>query len=502
MDSSAKIDAGLASYAARQAALFRLTDKLHRADTPTAIYDAALSALFDGLNCDRASILLYDDAKVMRFVAWRGLSDRYRKAVDGHSPWRPDEKAAAPICVADFSATDQPDVLKQTIAGEGIVALAFIPLVANGRLIGKFMTYYNKRHDFTADETDLALTIARQLAFSLSRLGAEEGRQRAEGARAHLAAIVESSDDAIVGKNLDGIIQSWNKGAERLFGYGAEEAIGKSVTLLIPPERLHEEPEIIGRIRKGERVDHYETVRRRKDGSLFDISLTVSPIKNADGEIIGASKIARDITERKRAEAQRTLLIDELNHRVKNTLATVISIARQSFANPNTDEARTSFDSRIRRLAQTHSRLSEASWSGVALATIVADELGPYRRDDGANLRIEGPSITLSPKSALMLGLAVHELATNAAKHGALSTKAGTVSVNWRLAGPDRRLQFDWVESGGPLVAAPGRSGFGRLLLERALVSDLKCDVELDFAPQGLHCAISLPLGEHAAVAK
>src|SRR5687767_213081 len=178
MDSSAKIDAGLASYAARQAALFWLTDKLHRADTPTAIYDAALSALFDGLNCDRASILLYDDAKVMRFVAWRGLSDRYRKAVDGHSPWRPDEKAAAPICVADFSATDQPDVLKQTIAGEGIVALAFIPLVANGRLIGKFMTYYNKRHDFTADETDLALTIARQLAFSLSRLGAEEGRQR------------------------------------------------------------------------------------------------------------------------------------------------------------------------------------------------------------------------------------------------------------------------------------------------------------------------------------
>ncbi|HYC56033.1 MAG TPA: PAS domain S-box protein, partial [Candidatus Binatia bacterium] len=323
-------------------------------------------------------------------------------------------------------------------------------------------------------------------------------RKRAEGAREHLAAIVQSSDDAIIGKNLNGVIVSWNQGAERVFGYGPAQAIGKPVTMLIPEERLHEEPEILSRIRRGERIDHYETVRRRRDGTLIDISLTVSPIKNQKGEVIGASKIARDITERKRAEAQRTLLIDELNHRVKNTLATVISIARQSFANPNTEEARRAFDSRLRGLAQTHGRLSESSWSGVRLDTILADELGPYRRHDGSNLLLEGPVVTLEPKAALLMGLALHELATNAAKHGALSTEAGMVSVTWRLRESDRTLHLDWLESGGPRVEAPQRSGFGRLLLERALASDLKCDVRLDFAPTGLHCAIALPLSEQA----
>ncbi|HEX4342281.1 MAG TPA: PAS domain S-box protein [Verrucomicrobiae bacterium] len=117
----------------------------------------------------------------------------------------------------------------------------------------------------------------------------------------HYAAIVESSDDAIISKNLNGIIQSWNKGAERIFGYTAEEVIGKSVTILIPEGRLDEEPAIIGRIRAGERIDHYETIRKRKDGTLLNISITVSPIKNDAGQIIGASKIGRDITEAKKA---------------------------------------------------------------------------------------------------------------------------------------------------------------------------------------------------------
>ena len=127
-------------------------------------------------------------------------------------------------------------------------------------------------------------------------------RKRAEEAARQLASIVESSDDAIVGKDLDGIIRTWNRGAERLFGYKAEEVIGKSIDILIPPDRLDEEPGILARVRRGDRVDHYETVRRRKDGCLIDVSLTVSPMRDAKGTIVGASKIARDITDRKRAE--------------------------------------------------------------------------------------------------------------------------------------------------------------------------------------------------------
>ena len=126
-------------------------------------------------------------------------------------------------------------------------------------------------------------------------------RLSGEGAAQHYAAIVESSADAILSKDLNGVIMSWNKGAELLFGYTAEEAVGKPVTILIPVERHDEEPRILERVRRGENIDHYETIRQRKDGSLIDISLTVSPIKNEKGEIVAASKIARDITESKRA---------------------------------------------------------------------------------------------------------------------------------------------------------------------------------------------------------
>jgi PAS domain S-box-containing protein len=143
-------------------------------------------------------------------------------------------------------------------------------------------------------------------------------RKRAEQAAEELASIVESSDDAIVSKDLDGIIRTWNRGAERLFGYKAAEVIGRPITILIPPDRLDEEPGILARMRRGEPVDHYETVRRHKDGSLIDVSLTVSPTRDAKGAIVGASKIARDITERRRAEERL---------RVQHTVAQILAEA-------------------------------------------------------------------------------------------------------------------------------------------------------------------------------
>src|SRR5205823_2196757 len=143
-------------------------------------------------------------------------------------------------------------------------------------------------------------------------------RKRAERVTRQLAWIVETSDDAIVSKDLNGVIATWNRGAERLFGYLAQEVIGKSITLLIPPERQDEETKILERIRRGERIDHYETVRRRKDGSQVTISLSISPITDENGKIIGASKIARDITEQKRKEEHIALLAREADHRSKN----------------------------------------------------------------------------------------------------------------------------------------------------------------------------------------
>lgn len=140
-----------------------------------------------------------------------------------------------------------------------------------------------------------------------------------------LASIVESSDDAIISKTLDSIITSWNRGAERMFGYTAEEAVGKPITILIPPHRRDEEREILERIGRGERIDHYETVRERKDGSSIVVSLTISPIRNEESRIIGASKVARDVTERKRAEAREAMLMAELNHMNRTATAGLLS---------------------------------------------------------------------------------------------------------------------------------------------------------------------------------
>jgi two-component sensor histidine kinase len=199
--------------------------------------------------------------------------------------------------------------------------------------------------------------------------------------------------------------------------------------------------------------------------------------------------------ERKQAELQRSLLVAELSHRVKNTLATVISIARQSFStNPDVNNAQRSFNARIRALGQTHSRLAETSWSGMALDTLLGDELAPYRLEDGSNLEVSGPSVTLTPRQALTLGMAMHELATNAAKYGALSTRNGRVKVAWDLDRARRELQVRWTEHGGPQVVTPTRYGFGRLLIERVLAADLGGHVEMDFAKDGLACIITLPL--------
>ncbi len=156
-------------------------------------------------------------------------------------------------------------------------------------------------------------------------------------AEAWLAAIVENSDDAIISKSVDGIITSWNKSAERLFGFLASEAIGRPITILVPPHLLHEEETIIDSIRAGKRIEHQETVRRRKDGRLVDISLTASPVRDKHGAIIGASKIARDISERKRLIEQQDLLLQEMQHRVKNLFAvmnSLISMSEAAATNP------------------------------------------------------------------------------------------------------------------------------------------------------------------------
>src|SRR6516165_12733706 len=279
-----------------------------------------------------------------------------------------------------------------------------------------------------------------------------------------MASIVQSSDDAIVSKNLDGIITSWNKGAERIFGYTAEEAVGQPITIVIPQDRHDEERTILTRLRRGERIEHFETVRQRKHGSLIWVSLTISPVKNVEGKIIGASKIARDITEQKRTGDQIATLAREAEHRSKNLLANVQAMVNLSQADAVADFKK-AIGGRIHALANVHSLFVATRWIGAELSTIAGYELAPYSTSGDKRVRIDGPQVLLEPDTAQAVAVILHELATNAVKYGALSTPNGDIDLKWSHEA-NGRLNLRWI---GPTVESPTRRGFGRRVIEQMI---------------------------------
>ncbi len=437
-------EAVLTKHAEEQAALYEFTAAIHRAKSLPEIYGAGIEAIMRALNCDRASILLLDESQVMRFVAWHRLSDNYRKAVEGHSPWPPGDKDPQPIVLGDVSASDMPAPLNAIIRYEGVAALSFIPLVSNGRLIGKFMTYYDRPHDFTASENSLALTIARQFASGLERQRSEqELREKEERLRLATRAGKIGVWDWDVSKNR----LNWTESLFAMHGIEPEDFTGTFegfYELIHPQDRVHVQRTLEASLKTGAPLE-LESRIVKPNGEIAWLYTNASAVRGERGaaRLLGATL---DITERKKAEAERDLLVAELSHRVKNTLATVISIAQQSFSRgPSIEEARHSFSGRIRALAQTHSRLAEGNWAGVSFEAMLKDELAPYAREDGGNIRLSGPAVSVNVKCAVVLGMAVHELVTNAAKYGALSDKTGIVSVDWRLA-PGKELQISWAE--------------------------------------------------------
>lgn len=631
----------LARRMAEQAALYCLTDRLyHRASLEDA-FDAGLDAITGALGCSRAAILLFDEAGVMRFVAWRGLSEEYRHAVDGHSPWTAEASDAEPIYLSSLDEGDLDAGLRAVIEAENIHALAFIPLFSGGRVVGKFMAYYDEPHLFSEEEDAVAVTIARQLGFTVQRVRADEARRRAEAElrdnqererkrAAELQAIMESVPAAIwIARDPDGRMIDGNRTSYELLGL--PPSVNSSLSAPEGERPDHFEVRVNGRTltvdelpvqraARGEEIRGFEeeiryadgrsrflignatpltdddgtptgavaafvdiTERREAEiglrdseqrlqmaleaggmgawewdlvsgsviwspslevihglepgsfgGTLDDVKREIHPddaaqvaaaieatlrdrtpyhvvyravlpdgsmrwleafgqcVEDADGSLKKLIGICMDITRRKEEESQRETLIAELSHRVKNTLATVLSIARQSIVREDDPRrAYHSFEARIRALAQTHGRLAEAHWSGVSLRTMLDDELAPYRNDEVGNVRLDGPNVSLPPKQALALGLAIHELATNAAKYGPFSSDTGRVEAEWELSGD--RLHFEWAERGGPRVAPPARAGFGRTLLEKVLAHDLSGNVEISYAPEGVRCSITVP---------
>ncbi|HEV2605209.1 MAG TPA: PAS domain S-box protein [Microvirga sp.] len=310
----------------------------------------------------------------------------------------------------------------------------------------------------------------------------------------HRQIINSATDYAIISKDLEGRILSWNEGARRILGWTEEEILGQTAHRYFTPEDVaagQVEQEMRTALRDGSSPD--ERWHLRRDGSRFWATGELMPLRDDAGAVVGFVKVLRDATEQRRAGEHQRLLINELNHRVKNTLATVQSIASQTLRNADTAEgAREAIEDRLMALSRAHDVLTRENWEGANLHEIVAQAVAPYSSRGEDRLHLRGEPVRLPPRMALALAMALQELATNAVKYGALSNETGQVRIAWRDG--DGRLHLTWTEQGGPPVKAPSRRGFGTRLIERSLASDLDGEVRIAFEPSGLVCTVDAPL--------
>lgn len=337
-------------------ALFEFSERLQNATALSDAYEAAITAVLNALQCDRAALMLFDEANVLRFAAWHGLSEGYRAAFEGHFAWKLDASGPQPICIPDIREADEPELRKHILEKEGIRALAFIPLVLDNQIIGNVMSCYDLPHHFNNAEVTLAVTVSRQLAVSIGR---------------------------------------------------------------------------------------------------------------------------------RRAAAVEQTLTREVQHRSNNLLAVIQAIAQRSLTGElSLDEARQKFEARLHALARAHHNLVKSNWSRIRLGDLVRSELEPF----SARATIAGPEVLLGPQQAQSFSLALHELATNAVKHGALSSPSGRVVVDWSVE-EGAELVFRWREEGGPQVKKPSRHGFGTTLLTSTFAK-----TSLVHAPSGICCQVNVPL--------
>ena len=314
----------------------------------------------------------------------------------------------------------------------------------------------------------------------------------AEKELARLGAVIAASEDAVIGIDLEGIVTHWNNGAAQLYKFEPNEMIGQNIVGIVPPELRAEETEILEKLRQGERVRNYETVRIAKDGRRINISLSASSLRDEKGHIIGVTKVGRDITERKRAEQLQQLLLNELNHRVKNTLATVQAIAQQTVRSAKSPgDFAASFTDRLQAVSKAHNLLTQSAWQGADLLSLIREQLIDER------VSYTGPSVILEPQVALHLSMVLHELCTNARKYGSLSVPHGRISLKWSVQATQVKenptLILNWQERDGPTVKAPTKHGFGTTLIQQSIQAH-GGDVMLIYGSEGVSCEIKVPL--------
>ncbi|NML06290.1 PAS domain S-box protein [Sphingomonas sp. G-3-2-10] len=353
-------------------------------------------------------------------------------------------------------------------------------------------------HGSRVDYADERATRFVGISFDVTeRKHAEEELRESE---TRYRTMFEQANDFIVTMTLDQIITSVNPAVLGSLGYAEHEVVGRWIGDFMDEDQVALSLAALQR-KLSEGGSTRLTINvRAKDGRELIWETNSRLGLDDQGRPTSLQAIGRDMTEAKRAEAHQKLLIDELNHRVKNTLAIVQGIVQQTFkADANPRAARAAFEGRLSALSEAHNLLTREFWGPVSMARIIDDAVAPHGGDAG-RFELEGPDLTIAPKTAISLALAIHELATNAVKHGALSVPEGRVAIQWaKASGNEPRLSLIWSEHGGPPVKTPSKRGFGTRMIERGLAAELGGSVKIEFAPEGLKCVVEAPLPEATA---
>jgi len=336
-----------------------------------------------------------------------------------------------------------------------------------------------------------------------TRAAAQRADAAIERGQENTRMIIEHALDAVVTMNEAGKITAWNPQAEKIFGWPAREVIGRSMGEMVIPER-HRSAHEDGLARFLRTQDGPILSRRvemdalHRDGHEFPVELAICALESSEGRIFSA--FVRDITDRRAGERRQELMMRELDHRVKNNLAAVLAVLEQTaFRCASLEQFIETFRGRIMAMARLHSSLAATRWAGADLQTLVRQTLQPYALNTEGRVMILGEPVLLPASAVSAVCMALHELATNASKYGALSVIEGRVLVEWtREQGSDDKeiLRLTWSESGGPRVEEPARHGFGRQLIEEGVPYELDGRTKLEFTPSGVTCELIVPLGK------
>ena len=388
----------------------------------------------------------------------------------------------AEVLATGKPARDVERIVERMDGARVIVSLNIDPLRnARGELIGAINCFLDITERKRADA-----------ALEHSRLHALEQEQR-------LAATYEHAAIGISETAPDGRFLRVNEAICAITGYSREHLLANKLFTHTHPDDADADRASFRKQVAGE-LEFYSVEKRfnRKDGRVIWLSVRSSPVRAADGHLLYLVRVVQDITERKAAEQRQKLLIDELNHRVKNTLATVQSLASQTARGASTPEAfREGFESRLIALSKAHDQLTRHHWESADLRELLSGSLAPYAGAGPERVVLRGEDVVLRPRAVLTLAMAVHELTTNAAKYGALSAPGGSVEIRWQPVWAEGRrpvLRIDWIEQGGPAVGEPQQRGFGSKLIEGSIPAELGGVARLAFAPEGLRCEIVIPL--------